>query len=281
MNSHRHSLMKRRVGAALVAAMACAGLGTAWASPASAVTDVSVSIATAYGANKVTSELSIYDTVAVITRTPQIEGTPDDAATRNATRPTLTCTVGLGTASASTLTSTGEYVSHDGILNMAFLFANAVPATVDSCTLTTSTFIKKSGDTVYPLSQAGRTALWGDPAKTLSKAQNRLKSVAPQVRSVFNGKWGDDFTARIARAVKNYKLVEVARRLDASSTSSKTMYVLRWPGHATNWIHICQRLADGRLTCMRYNPVTNKSTFWIDTTSTNYYTTSLTQGASS
>lgn len=281
MNTHRHSLMKRRVGAVLAAVMASAGLTSALVSPVSAateatVTDVSVTVATAFGANKVTSTLAVYDTVAVVSREPQVTGTFADAEKLNATRPTLTCKVGLGTAAERTITTTGDYVSHNTVISLAFAFSASVPSTVDTCTLSTSTFVKASGNMDYPLSAAGRAALWGDPAVVLKKTQDRLKAIAPKVRSVFNGKWGTDYTKRISGAVRNYKFVAVSSRFDASSTSTKTMYIVRLQNHPTNWINICQRLLDARLVCMRFNPVTNKSTFTASNTSSNYYTTPLT-----
>lgn len=266
--------MKRRVG--LVLAGAAASLAAALgASPSSvsASTDIAVTVAPEYGLNKVATRLAFVDNVAVISRLPQTAATLDEAAALNAkSTPKLTCV-----GSAGTVTSDGEYASENDVLTIVFVFAST--PSVSKCTLSNSTYVQAKGDTVYPLTAAAKAEVFGDPVKTLAAANERLKSAIPALRATFKGSWRSGAAARVDKALTKYTVKAAAFSFEASSTDTKVMYILRPEEHGTNWIHLCQRLADGRLACLRYNPVAKTAKYWVNYNQPNYYLDTATEGA--
>lgn len=233
-----------------------------------ALTALTVTMPDAYGLDKVISTIDVKNNVAIVTRIPVVTATAAQATTRNATPPTLVC----GTA-----TSTGEYASIDDTLVVRFAFDKAIPASIDSCKLTKSDFVNAKADTTYPFTEAARQALWGDPTKTLDDAKARLSGVTKSIRKAFNGPWTGNFAKRIAANAKAYTWSAVNFRFDADSTNTKTMYILRPENHGAFWLNVCQRLADGRLVCMKYHPVSNKKSFTVDSVNKNITTEILTE----
>lgn len=264
--------MKRRVGLVLAGAAASAA-GVLGSSPASvsASTEIAVTVAPEYGLNKVATRLSIVDNVAVISRLPETAATLDEAAALNKTAPKLTCV-----GSAGTVTSDGEYASENDVLTIIFVFAST--PTVDKCTLSNSTYVQAKGDTVYPLTATAKAEVFGDPAKTLAAANERLKSAIPALRATFKGSWRSGAAARVDKALPKYTVKAAAFGFEASSTDTSVMYILRPEQHGTNWVHLCQRLKDGRLACLRYNPVAKTAKYWVNYNQPNYYYDIATKG---
>lgn len=284
---YRHTMKpaRRRAGLLIAGLVAGAGvLSAVAASPASAETVVGTVVAPEYGLDKVTTKIHIIDQVGVISRLPQVEGTADDATKLNATPPKVVCT-----GPAGTVTPTSEYASEEGVITIVVVFADVVDAKLDKCTLSNSTYVQATGDTVYPFSQSARTALWGEPKKALADANKRLKSAIPALRKAYAdhqksgapetylGAWSEKAAARVDKTLTNYTVESALFSFEASSTSPKTMYLIRPANHGPRWVDLCQRLKDGRLPCLRFNPVTNKSKLWINYSTPNIYTEDITQ----
>lgn len=253
------------------AALALVGILTTAAPSVSAETSLTATVAEEYGLDKVTSTIIIEGAVAVIQRTPAITATIAEAEAKDASRPTLTCK----TASA-TVNSTGNYVSINDILVMHFSFASEVAATTDSCTVSKSDYLTSTKDTTYPFTAAARTALWGDSATEITATRGRLDAMTAKLRATFRKSWTAKYTERIAKAIPAYSWSQVDFAFEATSTSKTQMYVVQ-PGARTGfWLKICQRMADGALVCMDYNPVRNKKSFSVDTANKNLYTETIT-----
>lgn len=271
MEKHTQPSLKRRLGFLLAGAVASvAAAAGVTPSHVSASTELAVTVAPEYGLDKVATRLSIIENVGVVSRLPQILATPEAATELNKTAPKLTCV-----GSAGTVTVNGEYASEDDVLTMIFVFA-AAPS-VDKCTLSNTTYVQPTGDTVYPFSAAAKAELFGDPAKILAAANKRLKSAVPALRKSYQGSWTTGAAKRVDAALTKYTVKPALFAFEASSTSTKSMYILRPDNHNVRWVHLCQRLTDGRLACLRYNPVTNKSKLWVNYDSPNYFTQDLTQ----
>lgn len=268
----------RRRSTLLAAGLLTVGLAaTAIPSPVAAADTLSVTVANEFGIDKVISKLEITDSVAFISRLPEVKATIDEAIAKNTTAPELSCT----SAAGSVKSSSGAYASLDGVLVLTFSFAANVPSTTNSCTLSKTTYLKDSGDTVYPLSAAGRTALWGDPTTVREATEARLSSLKPGLKKAMTGAWKKNYTKVFAKALPSYTWKSVDSKIDVTSTSTKDMYIVRNDGSTTGWVNICQRLADGRTVCMKYSPL-KKSTFRVLNDPTNYFTTELTtEGAAS
>jgi hypothetical protein len=270
MLKEHHSSLRRR-GVALSAALTLVGVLTDAAPSISADTSLSSSAAEEYGLDKVTSTIIIEGSVAVIQRTPAIAATIAEAEAKDASRPTLTCKT-----AAATVTSTGNYVSINDILVMHFAFTSEIDATTDSCTVSKSEYLTSTKDTTYPFTAAGRTALWGDSTKEIDAAKARLDAMTAKLRATFRKSWTAKYTERIAKAIPAYKWSQIDFTFEATSTAKTQMYVVR-PGLRTGfWLKICQRMADGVLVCMNYNPVRNKKSFSVDTVNKNLYTETIT-----
>lgn len=255
------------VGAGIVVVTGLLATGSASAATDPGPTSLSATVSEAYGRDKVSSTIAIDGSAAVINRLPNVAATDAELAKRNATAPTLSCKVG-----SATITATGEYVNLDGVVAMFFDFVNNFPPAAESCTVAKSSFINATADTTYPFTAAARAALWGNPAKALDAAKSRLSGVAPTLGRLFTGSWGTDYVQRIAKAVPQYKWTGIHFRIDATSTSAKSMYISRPTPHGAAWINVCQRLVDGRIVCMKYHPVSKKKTFSVDSINTNLYT---------
>ena len=274
---------KRRFGLLVAGLVAGAGLVSAVApSPVSASTEVGVVVAPEFGLDKVITKLHIIDTVGVISRLPEVKATEGEARTMNAKLPTVTCK-----GSTGTLTPYAEYTSDDGVLTIVITFS-AVP-TLDSCTLSNSTYVQASGDTVYPITDAAKAALWGDPAKELADANARLTAAIPALkkayaahkaskkRSIYRGAWSEQAAVRIDKTLTDYTVESADLDFDATDTSSKVMYLIRPPYRTARWVNLCQRLKDGRLTCLRFNPVSNKTKLWLSNEPAVQFTSQPTQ----
>lgn len=277
--------MRSRLGVLVAGLVASAGVVSASApSIASASTEVGVVVAPEFGLDKVITKLHIIDTVGVISRLPEITATEDEAREKNATPPKVTCK-----GSTGTLTPQAEYASDAGVLTIIVVFS-AVP-TLDSCTLSNSTFVQASGDTVYPITDAAKAALWGDPVKELANANARLTAAIPalkkayaehkakRTRITYRGSWSEKAAVRIDTALADHTVKSADLEFDATDTSSKVMYLIRPPFRTARWVNLCQRLKDGRLTCLRFNPVNNKTKLWLSNEPAVQFTSQPTQEA--
>lgn len=274
---------RRRFGLVVAGLVASAGAISAVApSPVSASTEVGVVVAPEYGLDKVITKLHIIDTVGVISRLPEVKATEDEARDKNATPPKVTCK-----GSTGTLTPQAEYASDAGVLTIIVVFS-AVP-TLDSCTLSNSTYVQASGDTVYPITDAAKAALWGDPAKELADANARLTAAIPALkkayaehkasrkRTTYRGAWSEQAAVRIDKTLTDYTVESADLDFDATDTSSKVMYLIRPPYRTARWVNLCQRLKDGRLTCLRFNPASNKTKLWLSNEPAVQFTSQPTQ----
>ena len=274
---------KRRLGLLVAGLVASAGAISAIApSPVSASTEIGVVVATEFGLDKVITKLHIIDTVGVISRLPEVKATEDEAQAMNTKLPTVTCK-----GSAGTVTPSAEYGSSDGVLTIVLVFSS-VPS-IDSCTLSNSTYVQSSGDTVYPITDAAKAELWGDPAKTLKDANARLTAAVPALkkayadhkasrkRTTFRGAWSEKAAVRVDKTLTAYTVKSADLDFDATDTSSKVMYLIRPPLGTALWVNLCQRLKDGRLPCLRFNPVNNKTKLWLSNEPAVQYTSQPTQ----
>lgn len=261
--------MRSRLGVLVAGLVASAGVVSASApSIASASTVVGSVVATEYGLDKVVTKLHIIDTVGVISRLPETKATAEAARTMNSNLPKLTCT-----GSTGSVTPSAEYASDNGVLTIIVVFSSA-PA-IDTCTLSNTTYVRASGDTVYPITDTAKAALWGDPVQELANANARLTSAVPALKKAFTdyrasknrgkylGAWSAGAAARVDKALAAYAVNSADFSYDATDTSSKVMYLLRPAFAGSRWVDLCQRLKDGRLPCLRFNPISNKTTSYL------------------
>ena len=251
-------------------------------SPASASTVSGSVVATEFGIDKVVTKLHIIDTVGVISRLPEVKATGDEARAMNVKLPTVTCKTSSGT-----ITPSAEYASDEGVLTIIVVFSS-VPS-VESCTLSNSTYVQASGDTVYPITDAAKAALWGDPAKELKDANARLTSAVPALkkayaahfksrkRATYPGAWSEKAAARVDKSLTAYTVNAADMEIDATDPSAKVMYLIRPVYTGARWVDVCQRLKDGRLPCLRFNPLNNKTKLWLSNEPAVVYTSQPTQ----
>ncbi|MBU3702985.1 MAG: hypothetical protein FGM42_01290 [Ilumatobacteraceae bacterium] len=277
------SSTRHRAGLLVVGLVASAGAISAVApTPVSASTEIGVVVAPEFGLDKVVTKLHIIDTVGIVSRLPEVKATEDEARAMNAKLPTVTCK-----GSAGAVTPTAEYASDGGALTIIVVF-DSVPS-IESCTLSNSTYVQASGDTVYPISDAAKAALWGDPAKELAAANTRLRGAVPALRTAFadyrkstdrgtyRGAWSRNAAARVDKTLKAYTVKSADLDFDAVDTSSKVMYLIRPVFPGARWVDLCQRLKDGRLPCLRFNPLSAKTKLWMSNQSAVQFTSQPTE----